>query len=237
MHVGRSLSKEDFSLIGDNTGDNISHLNHHFCELTALYWIWKNRSDGANSFGLVHYRRYFKPTSQSIKIMDRSIASNSDLNDLMKRYKIVLPKPRNYWIESVEQHYKNAHYSSDLQIVREILQRKYPEYEQAFNKILKGRKLSLYNMFVMKSEHFDAYCSWLFDILFEAEKTIQYENYGPYQRRVFGFLGERLLNVWVTHNFKTKEIKYLPIINLEGENLILKGLGLLKRKFQGVKLK
>ena len=237
LHVGRSLSTKDLLFKGDDTGDNISCLNYNFCELTALYWMWKNKSNDADFLGLVHYRRYFKPTNQSIRIMEQSIASSFDLQDIMRHCQIVLPKPRNYWIETIEQHYNNAHYANDLRIVKKTLLRKYPEYWQAFDNIFRGRKLSLYNMFVMKKEHLDAYCSWLFDILFEVEKTIQYKNYGPYQRRVFGFLGERLLNVWVTHNFKPHEIKYLPIINLEGENLILKAIGLLKRKFKGEKLK
>lgn len=28
--------------IGDNTGDNISLRNPNYCELTGLYWAWKN---------------------------------------------------------------------------------------------------------------------------------------------------------------------------------------------------
>lgn len=28
--------------IGDNTGDNISLRNSNYCELTGLYWAWKN---------------------------------------------------------------------------------------------------------------------------------------------------------------------------------------------------
>jgi hypothetical protein len=237
LHVGRSLSNTDFSIAGDNTGDHISNLNYHFCELTALYWIWKNKKTDVKSIGLVHYRRYFKPLKEKIKLKEQSIASCSDLEKLLKNYDIILPKPRNYWIETIEEHYAHAHYSSDLLIVRDVLLKKYPQYEDAFNSVFKGRKLSLYNMFLMKTEHFDAYCTWLFDILFEAEKIIPYKTYGPYQGRVFGFLGERLLNVWVKHNLPSKKVKFLPVTNIEGENLFIKGIGLLQRKYQGVKLK
>ena len=41
----------------DNTGNNISLKNPYFCELTGLYWAWKNLE--AENIGLVHYRRYF----------------------------------------------------------------------------------------------------------------------------------------------------------------------------------
>ena len=99
-----------------------------------------------------------------------------------------------------------------------------------------GRRLSLFNMFVLRSELFNSYCNWLFSILFEVEKRIPYKEYGPYQGRVFGFLAERLLNVWVEKNISQEKIKYLPVVNLEGENLFIKAVGLLKRKISGQKL-
>jgi len=56
LHVGAE-GKEKLGYQGDNTGDNISIKNPYFCELTGLYWAWKNLE--ADYIGLVHYRRYF----------------------------------------------------------------------------------------------------------------------------------------------------------------------------------
>lgn len=56
IHVGKDLTDLNLGIIGDNTGDNISSLNPNFCELTALYWMWKNSS--ADYLGLIHYRRF-----------------------------------------------------------------------------------------------------------------------------------------------------------------------------------
>ena len=75
IHLGRALvteaskdgemSKEDFewmceNMIGDDTGDNISHLNRYFCELTGIYWAWKNYDKLGNPdyIGFSHYRRH-----------------------------------------------------------------------------------------------------------------------------------------------------------------------------------
>ena len=47
----------------DSEGENISNKNPYYCELTGLYWAWKNLE--ADYIGLVHYRRYF---TKNVKI-------------------------------------------------------------------------------------------------------------------------------------------------------------------------
>lgn len=41
LHVGH-VGKSDLGWQGDDSGDNISHKNTNYCELTGLYWAWKN---------------------------------------------------------------------------------------------------------------------------------------------------------------------------------------------------
>lgn len=94
---------------------------------------------------------------------------------------------------------------------------------------MEGNTLYLFNMMILNKHTFDNYCAWLFDILFELEKKVSLEGYSDYQKRIYGFLSERLLNVWILHN----NLKCCPIgvINIEQkQNITQKILTGLKRK-------
>jgi hypothetical protein len=234
VQVGRAIAGHALPFDGDDTGASISDMNRSFCELTGLYWMWKNVR--AEAYGLSHYRRYFRPQAAGVEVAGQRVASSEELSGLLARYDIVLSRPRNYWIESVRKHYENAHHGEDLVALERVIRERSPEYLHAFDETLSRTRVSLYNMFVMRESHFDAYCRWLFDILFELRNRIAWQDYGPYQGRVFGFLGERLLNVWTLHNIPAERVAYLPVVNLEGEDLVEKAKGLLKRKFTGAKL-
>lgn len=228
IQVGKAGSSIDLGIAADNTGEHISEKNSSFCELTALYWAWKNGIFEKNDYvGLVHYRRYF--AGNGIKIKNKLILDENETIALFTNADCIVPKKRNYYIETVYSHYANAHHIGDLELVKEILFEKHPSYLTAYEEVMKSRALHLFNMFIMKSFLCEQYCEWLFPILFELEKKIDTSNYSAYQQRIFGFIAERLFNIWLIHNkIRTIEVK---VANLEKENLYLKALNLLKRKF------
>ena len=94
---------------------------------------------------------------------------------------------------------------------------------------MNSRKLYIYNMFAMKKSLFDEYCAWLFDILFTLENRIDISDYDIYNARIFGFLSERLFNIWIEK--KQLKIKEVNVVFLEKINWIKKGKDFLKRKF------
>src|SRR5690606_7919765 len=175
VHVGKELNGKELGFIGDNEGDNISALNPYYCELTGLYWMWKNTD--ASFYGLAHYRRYFQPVdgAKVVSVKGEKVASTSSLTGLLSDFDIVLAKPRNYWVETIESHYKNAHHIEDLDKLRSVIADLYPEYVPSLEAVLKGRSISLFNMFVMRGDHFKQYCSWLFSILFALQDKVPYQ--------------------------------------------------------------
>ena len=217
----------------DCDGDNIAHLNPSFCELTAAYWIWKNSQEDV--VGLAHYRRYFASSKSDLKVKGKRIASPEEMMALLKEADILIARPRNYYITSIKNHYIHAHHESDYTQLRDEIALQHPEYLSDFDSIMGGTKISLYNMFVCKKSLIDEYFEWLFPVLFALEQKIDYQNYDAYQKRVFGFMAERLSNVWLHHHRESLRIKYMPVVNIDGENLLLKGIGLLKRHFWGKK--
>lgn len=88
-----------------------------------------------------------------------------------------------------------------------------------------------FNMLIMKRELLDDYCTWLFDLLFELEKRLDISAYSANDKRVFGFVSERLLDVWIG----TNQIEYqeMPVLFMEKQNWLVKGKNFLKRKLRG----
>ena len=235
VHVGAE-GKEPIGYTPDNTGDNISAKNANYCELTGLYWMWKNSM--ADVIGLAHYRRYFtmKKPSPFAKADDKwkCIATEKQIRMMLKKAPIILPKKRNYYIETNYSQYAHAHHAIDLDMTREIILQKYREYLSAFDSNMKLTKKHRFNMFIMESKYVDEYCAWLFHILFELEKRRDISTYSKNDARVFGFVSERLLDVWLD----TKVYMYveMPVVFMEDEHWLIKGTNFIKRKiFKGKK--
>ena len=223
LQVGAE-GKAPFGLRRDNQGENISSSNAYFCELTGLYWAWKNLN--CEYLGLVYFRG-----STLIKLGDKKyrILSKNNLDQLFGETDIILPRKRHYFIETNESQYCHAHHPIGLKITRDVLSEMYPEYMDAWNNTMKHRSGHRFNVFVMKKSLCDDYCEWLFSILFSVQNKIDIREWSKSEQRIFGYLAERLLDVWLTKNkFAYKEI---PYIFIGKQHWCKKISGFIKRKF------
>lgn len=187
LQVGKA-GKEDFGYLGDDTGENISEKNANYCELTGMYWIWKNMK--CDVVGICHYRRYF--------VREEKLLTKGYIEQKLQEYSIIIPSTSCVRASSVYTQYEKVHDSGkDLLVCREVIAEKYPEYLQAFDFSMKSILVSVGNMWITRKEMYDSYCEWLFDILFEVEKRIDITGYDDYQKRVMGFLSERLFRAWL----------------------------------------
>ena len=150
LHVGKQ-GKVDLGYLGDDSGDSISEKNGHYCELTGLYWAWKNLK--SDYIGLVHYRRYLANRWRKRMFWKRdpfySVLTKKEIEQLLKKTDIILPAKRHYFIESLYSHYSHTHYEEHLIITRNILEQTNPAYLEAYDRIMKKRSGHMFNMFIM----------------------------------------------------------------------------------------
>jgi hypothetical protein len=179
IQVGAALTDRRLfeGVLTDDTGDNISARNQQFCELTALYWIWKHTAE--DIVGLVHYRRHFTLPENWQERMQRSGVD------------VILPIPL-YVAPSLEGNFRKRHDPSDWDYLMDYWkQTDLAEYQEA-KQFFQSNLYSPCNMFIMKREVLDDLCGWLFPKLFAVvEHGGQKED--TYLNRYPGFISERLM--------------------------------------------
>ncbi|MEI6847082.1 MAG: DUF4422 domain-containing protein [Chlorobiaceae bacterium] len=207
IHVGRmnaknrGMSNDNYqwmisNTIGDDDGENISELNPNFCELTAVYWAWMNydKLGSPNYIGLEHYRRHFN--------------IDASLPVFLGDYDIVAPI-ESLKNETIESQFSNGHKSVDFSEVIDFLCSLCPEYAKIAKSYTKQNNGYFYNMFIMKKHVFFEYCEWIFKILLQLHKKTDYSEYNEFDQRMPGYLGERLLGIFI----QKKKLEGLKVKN------------------------
>ncbi len=206
--IGKEQLRSKFT--PDDAGENISELNPQYCELTALYWAWKNLN--CDILGLVHYRRHMTLKRKCNSLKD--VLSSDEALILLNTYDIIAI--RRWYPETVKVHYIKCHrncrelMSKHIELLRETISELSPECIDCFDNVMNGHSAYMFNMFIMEKSESDKYCEWVFPILFCLENKIK--NKGVEYERLMGTLAEFLFNVWIeAHHKNVKAVKlYAP---------------------------
>lgn len=190
LQVGHAVH-EDLGYLGDDTGDNISEQNCYYSELTGIYWIWKNVKD-LDYVGVCHYRRYL--INEKGKVFTRQ-----ELVQILQKVDVITTKRVKLRYPYYEG-YRATHHIENLDATGEVIRELYPEYYPTFERLVHGEETYFGNIMICSKKIFDAYASWLFSIFFEVQKKVDIDSYDDYHKRVFGFISEILLLVWVRTN-------------------------------------
>lgn len=230
-------SPDDFAVTDAIQSPHMADKNKSFCELTALYQMLNLHAPSKDELiGLVHYRRPFIQgpkwlcriirTTQKSKFtrgISNALLANYSLTQrkaavLLKDHDVIVPVPV-HLKTSVEERYMQMHVASDWEKLKRIIEVQQPDYLAAFEQLAKGRNMYLYNMFVGRTELMHRYAKWLFPILESLETQIDISDRDTFQKRVFGFLAERLFNVFLIKHSELK-VLHLPVVQLFNESVV-----------------
>lgn len=227
IHVGAALSNADLGIQRDDDGqDNISTKNPNYCELTAIYWAWKNLD--AEYYGLFHYRRFYSFTdtqydtssdshrmvrlgslSQEVfekyGLLDegrmRSIIEANDMIIHQSRKVSRLPTPRQEYGKTLRRHYDlhdgTITFNSDIDLMMSIIENNYPEIAPHAYDYMQGGYYLGYNMFIMRKPLFDGMCEFMFGVLETADPSIDMTYRSQNGRRIHGYLAELLSSIYI----------------------------------------
>lgn len=198
LQVGAGLTKTRVAGYLDNTGCNISEKNPNYCELTGLYWIWKNRLiagldvGDAEYYGLFHYRRILDISEEDLKRI------NGEAVDVILQFP-TLHEP------NIKEHHTRYIKESDWEAMFQALQELHPEYAKAFQEIFEQPYFYNYNLIIARKRILADYCGWLFPIL---EKTESLSGPRGWERedRYIGYLGENLMTFYFLYHQKDLKI-------------------------------
>lgn len=229
--VGVGIPKLSHKFQPDNTGINISDKNCTYCELTAIFWAWKNLPPEVEYIGVTHYRRHFSIDKRAATL--DHVVSGKQLEDLFAKYgdDTIITTPFRHYFESIEDHYIHSLkgyeeiHKKDIMRLKAAIHKCTPEYDETTKKVLTGNTAHMLNMFIMRRDIYNNYCNWPFPII---DTVVEMSNDREDQKRYAGALSEFCLDIWVRTNNMT--IKELYLLETEKTSCLKKAIEYIKRK-------
>lgn len=206
IQVGAANTDDAIVEVRDNTGENISSKNGNYCELTGLYWVWKNllkkrpASEGRRDdrvgeyYGFAQYRRILMLSDEHLsKLVEKDID-------------VVLPYPL-YYEPDINAHHERYLKDSDWEALLTALRELQPEYADAVPQILAGDCMYNYNVILAKKDVLRDYCEWLFPILERTEELSDPKGCDRADRYI-GYMGETLETLYFMKNSEKLKIAH-----------------------------
>ena len=225
IRVGNYGKEENTGLLSDRTGIQIADKNPYYCELTAMYWMWKNDIE-SDIIGLCHYRRYF--TKVQLSNDSRYFLTENDIHNSLQQYDAIIPQ-KEYCYRGAYAGYLDCGKKNDLILTKKAIQKLYPDYIPFFESAFEFSAGNYpANMIITSKQIFDAYSKWLFDVLFYVEEHTDLTGYTAAEARIYGYISERLLGVWLAKNrVKTQCMRVVNTENPEKPLLsVAKSIGI-----------
>lgn len=183
----------------DTNEDNISNLNPYLNEMTSIYTVWKNQGllpPDTEAIGHAHYRRFF---------------TQEDVDELDK-YDALIASPASVRVAgfgcTLEKQYTLCHFKEDFDILKNTIEEVGLMDKEVWSEWTQlGYLYAPCNLFVLRREWFDKYCSDLFKVALKLPERIDVTGRDDYQRRACSFLCERFTSYWFYTQVKRGRMK------------------------------
>lgn len=211
IQAGSRITDHKSEKLSDGIGDNISGQNRLFAEMTAAYWIWKNR-DCSKYKGICHYRRHFIISEEEIMSLDKN-----GIDVILTTPRYVPCGIRNMFL--AETPVNDKVYRSMICALSEIC----PEDREKFEVYMDSGFYYPNNMVVARNEIYDSYCAWIFPVLFRMAEIDVENRYGNAEDRHIAYAAELLTSYYFV---KSKEkyciavTDYQLLLDNQGENYV-----------------
>lgn len=189
IQVGAGLTNIKLCDINDMTGDNISEKNPVYCELTGLYWMWKNLINDNNKdeyFGIYHYRRVLDIDEEDLK---RCAANSID---------VVLPYPMIH-VPDIREHHSRYTNEAEWELLLKAVEETAPDYMESYNAIFSQEYFYNYNMFLAKGRVVEELCEFMFPVFLRLEELCKTSGTVP-AKRYIAYFGESMMTWFFMKN-------------------------------------
>lgn len=184
--INRKYKTEHYYVDKPHTKENIDSLNPWYCELTGLYYLYKNVTT-SEVFGLDQYRKAFN-------------INEAEMTEKLNKYDIIVHRTGlepNTRLWHLDRGFGFGGLKNEVFHVYCALRYICPSCVKSYMKALNAKQSCQHNMFVGNAEIFNLYCSWLFSIL--NEYTEVYDIYKA-PRRCIGHIIELTgLDTFIDH--------------------------------------
>ena len=190
IQAGAALAERSIADLHDDTGSNISRKNRMYCEMSAVYWIWKNTNH--DWIGIEHYRRHLLIKPEML---------TDDIDAIMPLPYICYPNEMAQFLRFTTEDVKDALFRA--------LEALHPDEFEDYKKILYGKYQYTYDLVCARKPVFDDYCSWFFEITEYMEENYSTEVPALVETRAFSYVAEVLTNLYFMYHQKDLRIRHV----------------------------
>ncbi len=190
IQAGAALTDNVIAETRDDTGDNISRKNRMYCEMTAVYWIWRNTDH--DWIGIEHYRRHLLVKPEMLK---------ENVDAIMPLPYICYPHEMAQFLRFTTENVLNALFRA--------LEDLHPHEYEDYYKILYGKYQYTYDLVCARRYVFDNYCRWFFEITEYMEENMSEEVPELIETRAFSYVAEVLTNLYFMYHQRNLRILHV----------------------------